>query len=88
MGDACAGAEVGKTVKEEVGSREGLDVDEEVVTDETTEERSTASRGLFRTAIWTAVGGVGGVIGRIATALFGRATTADKTYPVRKNLRI
>ena len=66
------------------------DVDEVVETEETAEERRTASPGVLRrgvemlgSAFWTVVAGVGGAIGRIATAPFGRVKPVDKTCPVR-----
>lgn len=58
----------------------------------TTRARSTAShvlvrRGveMIRTALWTVLSGLGGVIGRIATGPFGRVETENKRWPVRTN---
>lgn len=98
MGDAAeeetgehVGAETDETTEEAAGAHVGSDVAEGVETEEIAEERSAASPGMlrggvamFHRALWTLVGGVGGAIGRIATALFIRVETADKTCPVRE----
>lgn len=88
------GMDKDEAMEEAEGAHVGSGVGNGVETDETTEERSTASHGfarrgveMIRTAVWTVVSGVGGVIGRIATAPFGHVETADKTCPVRKKIR-
>lgn len=95
------GEEEGDATEEEAGAHAGVGEHVGAETDETAEEATRAhvgsdveegvlgrGVGMLRSAFWTIVGGVGGAIGRIATAPLGRVKsadkTADKTHPVRK----
>lgn len=81
-----------EAAEEEDGAHTGLAVGigVEAEAEETAKENPYAWHGILRrgfkmvrTAVWAVVGGVGGVIGRIAYAPFGRVETAGKTCPVR-----
>ncbi len=85
------GAERGDTSAEVTGARAESGAVEGVEKEKITEERASSALHrlvcsgveIFRAAIRTFVSGVGGVIGRIATASLGHVKTADKTCPVR-----
>ena len=83
---------------EEAGADAGVRQHGGMETDETAEETARASVGsgvengmlgrgfaMLRSVFRTIVSGVGGAIGRIATAPVGGVAKTDESCPVRKN---